>query len=205
MPSIHWHSGHRERTENLSSTLWFKDVMTNNSTIHQTHTHKHTHTIIWICQTQYTMEKKKKTWQGLSGDFIGSPLQIKWRNTGVELDHKPLIYVSSSKNMAHWRWCLDKVDSAHFLLCSACPLPTQTWSVPSGQLSAFGGINKRLEIFFSFLVHFCSKHFLCPCCPSWHVPHTSVWHPSRTNTEVLYTHTHTHTYTHTDTLTGPIL
>lgn len=48
---------------------------------------------------------------------------------------------------------LDKVDSAGCPLCSACPLPTQTCSVPSGQLSALGGLDKRpLEIFFgSFL------------------------------------------------------
>lgn len=183
MPSTRW----RSAVAAHGGTQWHPLIRGHNNKPQHHTPDTNTHTWILYINIWNTLNTEE-TQQGLSGDCVGFPLQIKQQgNTGVELDHKPLFYVSSSKKLAPGRWRLDKVDSARFPLRSACPLPTQTWSVPSGQLSALGGINKHsLEIFLWFVSapNIFRFRALLPDTPL--IPLCSI--PVKYTQEVPYTH-----------------
>lgn len=173
----------------LSSTLWRSTVAANGGT---PYTNTHTQTHIWI----YKCMRRNRACL----ETVGFPLQKEYENTGVELNHDPSFYVSSSEKLAHggdiWRkWTV---------LVFRCTLPAL---YPHRLKVCLWGSSRHLEASTSRefpLVYFCSKYFqwallantpLIPLCGSliWYTLSVSNWGANVPNTQ-------SQMHTHTDTL-----
>ena len=104
MPSTHWHSLPTAHGGLSAPNIHLVILGFYNSTRHPTPTHRHTHKHITIWNTSNTEEMQ----QGLSGDCVDFPLMVTTRNSGLQLDHKPLLYVSRPKIWPVWGDVLTK-------------------------------------------------------------------------------------------------